>query len=53
MATGLDAERENLREELTQQRAGAFFESYMAKARTKMKITYNEAAINTLLGNAN
>lgn len=51
--TGLEADRENLRAELTQQRAGAFFESYMAKARTKMKITYNEAAISALLGTAN
>jgi peptidyl-prolyl cis-trans isomerase D len=46
---GLDAERERLREELTAQRTGAFFEAYMAKARTKMKIEYNNAAIQSIV----
>jgi hypothetical protein len=47
---GLDAERERLREELTQQRTGAFFEAYMAKARAKMQIEYNTATIQALAG---
>jgi peptidyl-prolyl cis-trans isomerase D len=47
---GLDADRETIRAELTSQRAGAFFEAYMAKARTKMTITYNDSVIQQLIG---
>jgi peptidyl-prolyl cis-trans isomerase D len=47
---GLNAERERLREELTSQRTGAFFEAYMAKARERMQIEYNNATIQQLVG---
>jgi peptidyl-prolyl cis-trans isomerase D len=45
----IDAGREALRAELTQQRAVAFLDSYMAKAKEKMTITYNETALTSLL----
>jgi peptidyl-prolyl cis-trans isomerase D len=45
----IDAGRDALRTELTQQRALTFLDSYMTKAKAKMKITYNEAALNSLL----
>lgn len=45
----VDAGREALRAEMRQQRAGEFLEAYMAKARSKMKIAYNETALNSLL----
>jgi parvulin-like peptidyl-prolyl isomerase len=44
------SERETLRDELTQQRRQEFFAAYMAKAKTKMKIQYNEDTVKTLLG---
>jgi peptidyl-prolyl cis-trans isomerase D len=47
---GLDNDRENLRNELTQQRANEFFSAYMAKAKQKMKIQYNEQTLNRLIG---
>jgi peptidyl-prolyl cis-trans isomerase D len=43
------AGRDALRAELRQQRAGEFLQAYMAKAQAKMKITYNDAAITSLL----
>jgi len=46
---GLDAARESLREELTNARASTFFEAYMAKARAKMTIAYNDAAIQRVI----
>jgi peptidyl-prolyl cis-trans isomerase D len=47
---GLNAERERLREDLTSQRTSAFFEAYMAKARQRMQIEYNNATIQQLIG---
>jgi peptidyl-prolyl cis-trans isomerase D len=47
---GLAAEGERLREELTSLRTGTFFEAYMAKARTKMRIEYNAATIQSITG---
>jgi parvulin-like peptidyl-prolyl isomerase len=44
------AQQTTLREELGQQRQGMFFAAYMTKAREKMTLTYNQAAIETLLG---
>jgi peptidyl-prolyl cis-trans isomerase D len=41
--------RDSLRDELRQERQGAFFAAYMAKARERMTLTYNEAAIRSLL----
>jgi peptidyl-prolyl cis-trans isomerase D len=46
---GLDADRERLRDELTSQRTGAFFEAYMAKARARMQVEYNAPVIQSLL----
>jgi peptidyl-prolyl cis-trans isomerase D len=46
----LDAAKESLRTELTQQRQQEFFAAYMSKAMEKMKISYNEANIKTVLG---
>jgi peptidyl-prolyl cis-trans isomerase D len=46
------ADRESLRSELLNQRRQDFFSAYMAKAREKMKVSYNEAAIRTLLGSS-
>lgn len=46
MATGL----ETLKAEMLQQRQGEFFGAYMAKAKEKMKLTYSENTIRTLLG---
>jgi peptidyl-prolyl cis-trans isomerase D len=47
---GLGADREALRDELVQQRRQEFFAAYMAKAKTKMRISYNSDTIKTLLG---
>ena len=47
---GLAGEGERLREELTSQRTGSFFEAYMAKARAKMQIEYNAATIQSITG---
>ena len=47
---GLSTERDALRDELLQQRRQEFFAAYMAKAKTKMKISYNSETIKTLLG---
>jgi peptidyl-prolyl cis-trans isomerase D len=46
----LSTERDALRDELLQQRRQEFFAAYMAKAKTKMKISYNSDTIKTLLG---
>jgi peptidyl-prolyl cis-trans isomerase D len=46
LAGDLDA----LRNELLQQRRQDFFQAYMAKAKTKFNIRYNEETIRTLLG---
>jgi len=48
--TTLDAERESIRTELADQRGGTFFEAYMAKAKARMNIQYNDAALRTLTG---
>ncbi len=45
----LAAGRAALREELLQQRQGQFFAAYMTKAREKMTMTYNDAAIQAVL----
>jgi peptidyl-prolyl cis-trans isomerase D len=44
------AERDSLRQELIQQQRQLFFGAYMAKAKAKLKISLNEAAIRTVLG---
>ena len=43
-------ERENVRAQLIQQRRGEFFAAYMAKAKAKLKIGFNENAIRTIIG---
>ena len=48
--TGLDAERDSIRADLTQQQGSAFFNAYMTKARTKMNIEYRDDAIRALTG---
>jgi peptidyl-prolyl cis-trans isomerase D len=47
---GLKTEHDALRDELLQQHRQDFFAAYMAKAKTKMKIEYNDETIKTLLG---
>ena len=47
---GLQADRDSLRNEMIQQRRQDFFEAYMAKAKVKRNIRYNEETIKTLLG---
>ena len=44
------AARESMRTELLQRRRGEFFGAYMARAQSKMKIEFHEAAIRTVLG---
>lgn len=46
----LDAERESVRADLANQRGGAFFEAYMTKARARMTIQYNDAAMRAVTG---
>jgi peptidyl-prolyl cis-trans isomerase D len=41
---------ETLKAEMLQQRQNEFFSAYMAKAKTKMKLTYSENTIRALLG---
>jgi peptidyl-prolyl cis-trans isomerase D len=43
-------ERDTLKQELIQQQRQQFFGAYMAKAKAKLKISYNEAAIRSVLG---
>jgi peptidyl-prolyl cis-trans isomerase D len=43
-------ERENVRAQLVEQRRGEFFAAYMAKAKAKLKIGFNENAIRTIIG---
>ncbi|HKV99578.1 MAG TPA: peptidyl-prolyl cis-trans isomerase [Vicinamibacterales bacterium] len=43
-------ERENVRAQLVEQRRGEFFSAYMAKAKAKLKIGFNENAIRTIIG---
>jgi len=43
-------ERDALKQELVQQQRQQFFGAYMAKAKAKLKISYNEAAIRNVLG---
>ena len=50
VAAGLEADRETVRADLLQQQGAAFFSAYMAKAKTKMKIEYNEPVITSLVG---
>ena len=45
-----EAERDTLRDQLLQQKRQDFFGAYMTKAKLKMKITYNDDTIRTLLG---
>jgi peptidyl-prolyl cis-trans isomerase D len=42
--------RDALRSEMLQSQRGQFFSAYMAKAKAKMKITFNQNAIKTVLG---
>ncbi len=44
------AGRPDLSEELLRQRRQEFFGAYMNKAKQKMRITFNEAALNTIIG---
>jgi peptidyl-prolyl cis-trans isomerase D len=46
-----DAARAALRDELAQQRQGAFFSAYMAKAMESMEIAYNNETVGKILGN--
>jgi len=46
----LAADRESLRGQLLEERRGEFFAAYMNKAKQKLKIGFNEAAIRTILG---
>jgi peptidyl-prolyl cis-trans isomerase D len=48
--TKIAAERDTVRSELLRQRREQFFMSYMAKARAKLDIRYEDAAIRALLG---
>ncbi len=48
--TKMLADRDNTRDQLLNQKRQEFFTAYMAKARGKMKTSFNEAAIRTLLG---
>ena len=43
-------ERESARAQLLEQRRGEFFAAYMAKAKAKLKVGFNENAIRTILG---
>jgi hypothetical protein len=43
-------DRGNTRDQLLNQKRQEFFTAYMAKARQKMKTSFNEAAIRTILG---
>jgi peptidyl-prolyl cis-trans isomerase D len=47
---GLEAQRETVRAQLTNQRRMEFFSAYMAKAMEGMDISYNEATLTALLG---
>ena len=47
---GLDAQRESLRDQLTNERRMEFFSAYMMKAMETMDISYNERTLGTLLG---
>jgi peptidyl-prolyl cis-trans isomerase D len=44
------ADKESLRSEMLQSARGTFFAAYMAKAKARMKITFNQNAINAVLG---
>jgi hypothetical protein len=46
----LEAERESIRGELADQRGGAFFDAYMTKAKSRMTIQYNDAALRAVTG---
>ena len=46
----MSTERENVRAQLIEQRRGEFFAAYMAKAKAKLKIGFNENAIRTIIG---
>jgi peptidyl-prolyl cis-trans isomerase D len=48
--TLLEAERETIRTQLRQQRAGTFFSAYVLKAKEKMTIEYNPSVIQSLIG---
>ncbi|MCC7044531.1 MAG: hypothetical protein IT183_11755 [Acidobacteria bacterium] len=47
---GLEAQRETLRAQLTNQRRMEFFSAYMMKAMESMDISYNDQTITALLG---
>jgi peptidyl-prolyl cis-trans isomerase D len=49
--SAIAAEADTLRDELIGQRREAFFTAYMAKAKQKMKIEYNDQTMKLLLGN--
>jgi peptidyl-prolyl cis-trans isomerase D len=42
--------KDQLKEELRQQKQNEFFSAYMSKARDKFPLTYNQAALQTILG---
>lgn len=44
------ADRDTLRDQLLTERRQEFFAAYMAKARQSMKVTFNEAALKSVLG---
>jgi peptidyl-prolyl cis-trans isomerase D len=45
----MSAGKSQLRDELRQQHQGQFFAAYMVKAKDRMTLTYNQAAIDTIL----
>jgi peptidyl-prolyl cis-trans isomerase D len=49
-AEGLAAEKTMLTNEILQRRRQEFFAAYMTKAKTKMRIDFNDAALRTILG---
>ena len=49
-AAAMTAARDQLRAELLQQRRNTFFAAYMTKAKAKMTVTYNQAALQTIIG---
>jgi len=49
-AAAMTAAHDQLRAELLQQRRNTFFAAYMTKAKAKMTVTYNQAALQTIIG---
>lgn len=50
VAADMASARPGLRDELLQQKRSDFFSAYMTRAKEKMRVTYNNATLTTLLG---